>query len=84
MPRLRPGAHKLVGDGVEGPTAEPSAEVRPPREGRGPGEHVVGGTSREGEEQDALGRHPPFEQARDACGEGARLAGACPGDDDER
>ena len=72
-----------VGDGMEGAT---SRSAIPPgaHQVEGPGQHLVGRTAGEGEEEDAVGRHASIEQARHARDERPGLAGPRPCDHHER
>lgn len=72
-----------VGDGVEGATAR-SAIPPGADQVEGPGQHLVGGPAGEGEEEDALGRYTPIEQARQARDERPGLAGPGSRDHHER
>ena len=49
-----------------------------------PGEHLPGGLAGKGEEQDGAGVHPLFHQIGQAIDQGAGLAAARPGDDQDR
>ena len=71
-----------VADGMKRPAPEPAGVDR---EQIGDAvEHLAGGLVREGEEEDVARVDALLEQVGDAIGEGARLARAGPGDDEQR
>ena len=75
---------QLMGNGMEGAALQSAAGVVPGAHRRGPGQHVVGGATGEGQQQHPLRRHPAIDQAGDPRGECPGLPGARTGQDDER
>ena len=75
-------AEQPVRGGVKGPAVH--ARARAADQPLGAREHLLRGAAREGEEQDALGRHAALDQVRDAVDERPRLARAGAGDDEQR
>jgi hypothetical protein len=69
-------------DGMKGPAMHPGASGAD--QSLGAGEHLAGGATREGEEEDPFGRDSTLDQVRDAVDERARLARAGAGDDEQR
>ena len=79
---LAEAAEQPVRGGVEGAAVHGAA--RAPDEALGAAEHLLRGTPRERQEEDAFRADPRLEQVRDAVHQRARLARAGSGDDQQR
>ena len=75
-------AQKPVADGMERPSVDACAAG--PHQPLGAREHLARGAPGEREEEDALGRHSPFDEVSDAMDERASLARSGAGDDEQR
>ena len=80
--RLGVRADDLVGHGVEGAAHDPVGGAR--AAWRDPGQHVVRGPAGERQQQDPAGRRPLAAQPARPGHQGPGLAGARPGQDEER
>ena len=76
--------NQLVRNGMEGAALQAARRLLPGAHGRGPAEHVVSGTTGEGEQQDPLGRDTTIDQVRHPRRQRPGLSGAGARQDDQR